>query len=178
MEGKLTIAVDSHNNYDHWTDADRAPQLRRTHPATVSFIIETRLSLIDPVPVAGSRFHVGLELVFDQFEVYNFGLSSSTAVSLRRTGGPPALTVPYSDPSVSLRIEKQGSILNFSYRAQDSDPWIGLANNTRVTEPIGQVGFMLKTWEGVSVTADFDYFSIDLLERGIGRLHRIPVVPA
>ncbi len=25
VEGKLTIAVDSHNNYDHWTDADRAP---------------------------------------------------------------------------------------------------------------------------------------------------------
>ncbi len=140
-----TIHLDdpSNLNFDHWTTADRAPQLRR-YGVSGDFTLETAISLINST--TNKLFQTGLTVGFDQFDLFYWGIYRGTNLRVERTGGAVVASIPYTSSSVWLRIVRTGNDYSFEYRAVETDPWTVAATQTTTT-PLQFVGYICKTWE-------------------------------
>jgi hypothetical protein len=161
-------------NFDSWTAADRAPQLRHFFDGAEDFVVETRARIVPPAPVANAPFLSGLLLYFDVFDFITWSIGQERMIAgspmnvlLERSGinniahgsVPGLLTgVP-----VGLRVEKRCERYSFFYRAGEED-WRYVTTYVTGT-PLQAAGLVVKTWGGgAAFTTDFDYF--DFLEPG------------
>lgn len=153
----LTLENPSSQDFDHWTTADRAPQLRRD--VSGDFTLETRMTM--EAFTVGRNFHSGLMVGFGQFDVFYWGFHRGTDLRMERTGNSNLANVSYSSPSVWLRVVKTGDTYSFEYRAQESDPWTVGATRTTST-PVQFVGSILKTWQSnVDIEVRLDHLALD-----------------
>jgi hypothetical protein len=156
--GWLRFDVPAQGVYDHWSNADAAPQLRKAiEPG--NWEIETRLELAE---VGGGSFHTGLLVYFSRYDLFYWGFNSDiNTIKLSRSGSGGLIDKTYSGGNaVDLRIRKTGQTYQFDYKAPSATDWIAAGSRTATEIPL-EVGLIVKTWEQFGILADFDFLRVD-----------------
>lgn len=147
-------------NFDHWTTADRAPQLRRS-PGASDWTLETRLEMTSFID--GRSFHTGLMVLFGQYDVIIWGPFKGTGLRRERTGTTGLGGFGPNQAAVSLRVVKTGDLYSFEWREFDSDPWTQATTST-TSSPVLQVGVIGKTWASdAPINVRYDYLTVNEL---------------
>ena len=146
--------------FDHWTNVDEAPQLRCSAPSG-SWEMSTRLKVLSPTDQ--QDYHVGLMVVFSQFDLFYWGIYRGAEIRMETSGSRPGISAPLSNPNeeIELMIAKQDDIYSFSYRPVGSNSWTLVGQLSRSESPqfLGLIG---KTWSPVRLVVDFDYLHVQV----------------
>lgn len=156
--GLLRISLPANNDFEHWTDADNAPQLRRTDLGDSDWAIETRLEAVSPSPDAG--YLVGLEVGFDRYDQLWMGVGQDSLLNVTRPGIDPE-SVLETLPLI-MRIEKQGPVYTFKYRHDPAEAWTVMTTKNDERTP-AYVGLITRVFAGGSAQIDVDwpYFQME-----------------
>ena len=156
--GWLRIDVPAQGIYDHWTNADFAPQLRKV-VTPGDWEMQTRCELTE---VGDSSFHVGLLVYFSQYDLYYWGFNGDThTLKLSRSGSGGLINTAYGGGNiVDLRIIKSAQTYQFSYKSPAAADWTIAGNQTASESPL-EVGLIVKTWEQIEILADFDFLRVE-----------------
>jgi len=156
--GYLRMKVPTAGIYDHWTNVDKAPQIRRGIIGE-DWQVETKVELIS---VTGDAFHIGLMVYFSKFDIYYWGYyTSSDQLRLERSGENGIIDVFNVSSEVELRIRKEGEEYHFEYKEIGSVEWIEAGVEREETEEAIEIGIIGKTFgDNVSIVADFDYLRL------------------
>lgn len=157
LNNSLRIEVPDSTTYNHWSNVDRAPQLRyNIGPGDWS--IETELRVSD----YRATHHAGLMVYFEEDDIIYWGLHNGMGrehLKIERSGegslGERAGI--WTRDKVYLKITKAGTEYSFFYKDRDSSIWT-LLETVSVAETPTKVGLLLKTWQPTAITAAFDYF--------------------
>ncbi len=157
MSGFLRLLVPDWSAYDHWRKVDHAPQLRRDVESE-NWLAETCVQIVES---DGSRYHTGLGVYFDRYDLFYWGFNSSTGVlKLSRTGKGGLIVRDYDGgDTVELAIKKTVERYDFLYRRPGTDRWI-CAGSCAKTTPPQYVLLLGKTWTRQNLMARFDYFRL------------------
>ncbi|MBN1996467.1 VCBS repeat-containing protein [candidate division KSB1 bacterium] len=152
--GYIRMNVPASDEYDHWYNADDAPQLQRKLKGG-DWEVQTSVEL---TYFAGDKLHVGLMIYFSRFDLIYWGFSRGTSLlRVSRTGLEGLLNATYSGgKTVDLCIKKEGIRYTFKYKKRGATSWISVGSYENDLEPT-DVGLIIKTWGNVPVIADFDY---------------------
>jgi hypothetical protein len=146
-------------SFDHWTNADEAPQLRCAAPSG-NWEMTTRLKVLSPTDQ--QDYHIGLMVVFSRFDLFYWGIYRGEEIRLEKSGTQGVLRTPLTinaTAEIELMIAKEGNTYSFSYRAAGTNTWtlVGRQTRTEIPQFVGLIG---KTWSPVRLTADFDYLRV------------------
>ncbi|MBN1999147.1 choice-of-anchor D domain-containing protein [candidate division KSB1 bacterium] len=155
--GYLRLMIPRKYFYDHWKNADRAPQLRRFLDQK-DWCAETKVRIAE---TTGTKFHVGLMVYFSQYDVFYWGFNSGTKMlKMSRAGKEGLIIENYNGgDEVELRIVKEGDKFDFLYRESGAAQWISAGQYSEPNAPVS-VGLIGKIWEKMELLADFDYLRI------------------
>lgn len=156
-------------NYDLWTDADRAPQLRKTALPDQDFVLETTISL--QAFVAGEFFQTGIVVGFAANDAMLFGPLRGTDLALERTGVGTIQSFANAATTLDLRVVRTGNDLSFECRVQPTDPWTVVSVYNTASVPIF-AGVVAKTW---SSTVGLQ---VDILRLGLDELDPVAAATA
>jgi hypothetical protein len=150
------ITIPSSSIFNHWTNLDQAPQLRRhLSNGAGNWQVETRLDL---TAVPNSSFQAGLIVYYSRYDLFYWGFEGKTStLKCSRTGYGGLITVSYSGGRiVDLRIRKEGTTYYFEYKTPTGTQWNIAGSRISSTVPL-DIGVIAKTSQKVAVTADFDF---------------------
>lgn len=163
--GQLRLTVPGNAPYDFWYNVENAPQLTIGAPKG-DFAIETKATLLS----GPGNFHTGLIIYFGSSDAFIWGFAESANRLYWGKVGPGGGPVSYADPtsvftpSIFLRIEKKGNTYSFLYKSPQDTQWITAGSMDNGGTP-QKIGFITKTWgNGATVTTDFDYFAVTVLQ--------------
>ncbi len=152
-QGYVRMIVPSSDKYDHWYNADDAPQLQRK-VNDEDWEIQTSVELQS---WSGDRLHAGLMIYFSKFDLIYWGFSrGKNLLRMSRTGNEGILDASYNAGKVDLCIKKEGTTYYFLYKKQGASSWSSAGSYKIDLEP-HKAGLIIKTWGLVNVVADFDY---------------------
>jgi CSLREA domain-containing protein len=115
----FTITLPETQSYEHWTDVDDAPQLRRTDLGDGDWAIETHLTEINSLSGA---YWAGLMIGFDRYDQIWFGLNNNGYLGTIRVGDGYVVQIVETVP-LYLRVEKHGESYTFMYRKNPAVAW-------------------------------------------------------
>jgi CSLREA domain-containing protein len=121
--GLLHIDLPAYGSYEHWTDTDNAPQLRRTDMGNQDWAIEAQLDSASLAPDAG-YWVAGLEVGFDQYNQLWAGEENDGQILTNQVGSQPAFEIQDSQLPLIVRLEKHGEEYTFKYKHNVNDSWI------------------------------------------------------
>ncbi len=157
--GWCRFDLPSTSAFDHWSNKDNAPQLRRNLPSG-DWQIQTRCELIN---ASGGKFQTGLLVHFSRYDLLYWGFDGSAAsIKLTRSGTHDIgiITTNYAGGNVvDLRIRKIGTTYFFDYKSPAASQWTTAGQYTEATVP-GEFGLIAKTWAAINLTSDFDYLRL------------------
>jgi hypothetical protein len=146
--------------YDHWSDLDTSPQIRRSDMGGGDWAIETYLALDDSN--AGDAWQVNLVAGFDRYDQQWLSIDSDNTLHVTHVSGDDTAFVDSISLPIYLRMERTGVNYTFKYKENVSDPWTTLDVQI-VNDPVAYVGLQFRTFAGSSGDAVFniDYFQME-----------------
>ncbi|MFZ5912434.1 MAG: choice-of-anchor Q domain-containing protein [Chloroflexota bacterium] len=158
--GYLQLVIPS--GFDHWSDQDYAPQVRRDDMGDGDWAIETWLALDDTN--AGDAWQVNLLAGFDRYDQQWLSIASDDTLRVTRVGGDDTAFVAEISLPLYLRIEKTGNEYTFKYKEPDGEQWQVLGSQS-IETPVKNVGLQFRTFYTSSGDAvfDVDYFRLERL---------------
>lgn len=154
-------------NFDHWSLADRAPQLRLNVP-NLDWDMETHLLYTYN---GGTSFQPGLMVYFSQYDILYWGPYANIDFRVERSGISDILHAGTAQSESYLRIVRSANRYNFYYKTSSGSPWI-FAGSYNSSDIPTKVGLITKTWYGhpYTFTASYDYFRLNVVPEPISFL--------
>lgn len=148
--------------FDHWSDQDYSPQVRRDDMGDGDWVIETFLALGDTN--AGDAWQVNLLAGFDRYDQQWLSIDSDGILRVTRVGGDDTAFVAGISLPLYLRIEKTGNEYTFKYKEFSGEQWEVLGSQS-IETPVKNVGLQFRTFYTSSGNAvfDVDYFRLERL---------------
>ena len=145
--------------FEHWINADNAPQLRRSDLGDKDWTIETELTGISAG--ANTGYTAALEVGFGQYDQVWFGMSQDQTISDTRPGIDSPDSRPESLP-IFLRIEKRGEEYSFKYRHNPNEAWTSMTPRNYVGTPqyVGLIGRVF-SWDDQEIDMDWGSFQLE-----------------
>jgi hypothetical protein len=148
------------DNFDHWSAADRAPQLR-LNVSNSDWEMETHLNYSY---TGGASFHHGLLVYFSQYDTLYWGPYANIDFRLERSGVSDVLHSGTAQADSYLKIVRTSNNYDFYYKTTQSSPWI-LAGSYNTADFPTKVGLITRSWWGhpTSLTVNYDYFKLNVV---------------
>ena len=126
--GWLRVSTPPSQKFDHWTDVDNAPQLRR-NLTMGDWQLETSMEVIY---ATGPEFHSGLIVYFSRYDLFYWGFNGGySTLKLSRSGQGGLISTAYSGgTAVQLRVRKVGTTYYFDYKALGDPDWTQAGSQT------------------------------------------------
>ena len=158
-DGSLHTSLPAYDSFEHWTDVDDAPQLRRTDMGEGDWAIETELENISAAEEAG--YWAALEVGFDQYDQLWYGMVDDGQLKIGRVGEYETFAMPQSLP-LTMRLEKRGEEYTFMYKHDPQEAWTVLAPQEFAGTP-QYVGLLARNLDTGSedMNADWSYFRLE-----------------
>jgi CSLREA domain-containing protein len=158
VPGSFRMSLPANDSFEHWTDVDDAPQLRRTDLGSGDWAIETQLTNID---ATDAGYWAALEVGFDQFDQIWYGMVDDGYLKINRLSEGEHQAVD-QDLSLILRLEKHGEKYIFKYRQNPNEAWTVLAPKTYLGTPtyVGLIGRGFSTGT-TEMHIDWSYFRLE-----------------
>ena len=146
--------------YDHWSDMDTSPQIRRSDMGDGDWSIETHLELDDFN--LGDAWQINLMAGFDRYDQQWLSIDSDNTLHVTHIGEDDTAFVDDISLPIYLRMERMGNNYTFKYKEDLSDPWITLDVQS-ISLPVAYVGLQFRSFTGSSGDAIFnvDYFQME-----------------
>ncbi len=156
------INVPNTKPFNHWSNVDEAPQLRRPAP-TGDFTVEGKITVTGVPKEFPGNYFAGLMIFFDKNNIIYFGSEGGTIRSRRSGEDYHAESSLWHTPGTTftLRVTKKGTSYKFEY--SDGKVWTDLSEGWgmyQYNKAPKYVGIMVRTWANRKVEAKFESFKI------------------